>query len=155
MLFNRTFVIAMLLAGCSASRIETKQELEQVALGIFDGALEEEHLDDYVTCATVDAPKAAGEIQQAIQALELKTVSGVVNGLQLMSAAFETLSGAVTLCAQDKDTAEVEKIAALLKTFKDPKSMALHVGHDILFNGVDIEKHIKAAVAQYEAQNYK
>jgi len=31
-------------------------------LGIFDGALEEEHLDDYVTCATVDAPKAAGEV---------------------------------------------------------------------------------------------
>lgn len=68
-----------------------------------------------------------------------------------MSKSFETLSGAVTLCAQDKDTAEVHKIAALLKTFKDPESMALHIGHDILFNGVDIEKHIDAAVAQYKA----
>jgi len=61
-LLNRNLVVVMLLAGCAEARIESKQELEQVALGIFDGALEEEHLDDYVTCATVDAPKAAGEV---------------------------------------------------------------------------------------------
>jgi len=36
---------------------------EQIALGLFEGALDEEHLEDIDTCATVDVPHAAGEIE--------------------------------------------------------------------------------------------
>ena len=33
--------------------------------------------------------------------------------------------------------------------------LAIQVGHDILFNGVDIEKRIIQAVADYSSKNWK
>jgi len=37
----------------------------------------------------------------------------------------------------------------MVETFKNPETLALHVGHDVLFNGVNIEQRINAAVAAY------
>jgi hypothetical protein len=43
----------------------------------------------------------------------------------------------------------------LVETFKNPETLALHVGHDILFNGVDIEKRINKAVTDFNTKDYK
>jgi len=36
---------------------EKRVMIEQMSLGLFEGALNEEHLEDVVTCVTVDAPE--------------------------------------------------------------------------------------------------
>ncbi len=54
-------VVAALLGTASASI--DKAELEQISLGLFEGALDEEHLEDVDKCATVDAPNMVTEIE--------------------------------------------------------------------------------------------
>jgi hypothetical protein len=50
----------MLKAGDNDDK---KVMMEQISLGLFEGALDEEHLEDIDTCATVDAPHMVGEIE--------------------------------------------------------------------------------------------
>jgi len=45
-------------------------------------------------------------------------------------------------------------LLAMMETFKNPETLALHVGHDILFNGVNIEKRINMAVTDYKSKSY-
>ena len=60
-------VAAILMSTASASASIDKVELEQISLGLFEGALDEEHLEDIVTCATVDAPNMVTEIEAAVK----------------------------------------------------------------------------------------
>jgi len=46
---------------------EKRVMLEQMSLGMFEGMLDEEHLEDVVTCATVDAPHMVVEIEAAVK----------------------------------------------------------------------------------------
>jgi len=131
---------------------DKKVMIEQIALGLFDGALDEEHLEDVVTCATVDAPHAVGEIEAAVKDMEQKSVTGVISGLDEMAKAFSDMSMGLKTCANKKNADQVEKIIAMVETFKNPETLALHVGHDVLFNGVNIEQRINAAVAAYNTE---
>jgi hypothetical protein len=40
----------------------------------------------------------------------------------------------------------------MVETFKNPEVLAIHLGHDILFNGVDIEKRVVKSVSDYKNQ---
>jgi hypothetical protein len=137
-------VAAMLLSTASASI--DKVELEQISLGLFEGALDEEALEDVVTCATVDAPHMVVEIESAVKDFSQKSVSGVISGLDEMAKAFTDMSSGLKTCANKKNADQVARIVALVETFKNPETLALHMGHDILFNGVNIEARINNAV---------
>jgi len=50
---------------------------------------------------------------------------------------------------------EIEKLVAMLKTFKSPISFAYHVGKDLIVNGIQIIKDIEGAVNAYEAKEYE
>jgi hypothetical protein len=146
-------VAAMLMSTASASI--DKVELEQISLGLFEGALDEEHLEDIVTCATVDAPNMVTEIEAAVKDIEQKSVSGVISGLDEMAKAFGDMSSGLKTCANAKNADQVERILALLETFKNPETLAIHVGHDILFNGVNLEQRINKAVTDYNSKSWK
>ena len=42
----------------------------------------------------------------------------------------------------------------MVETFKNPETLALHVGHDVLFNGVNLEKRINKAVTDFNAKSW-
>lgn len=71
-----------------------------------------------------------------------------------MATAFQVLSSGLNTCANKKNADQIEAIISIIKTFKDPKVLAIEVGHNILFNGVDIEKRIIQAVADYHKQDW-
>jgi hypothetical protein len=71
-----------------------------------------------------------------------------------MADSLKNLSDGLKTCANKKNADQVAKIVALVETFKNPETLALHMGHDILFNGVDIEKRINQAVTDYTAKSY-
>jgi len=121
---------------------EKKVMMEQISLGLFEGALDEEKLDDVVHCATVDAPAAVEGIESAIADFKQKSVAGVISGIDEMASSLGNLSNGLKTCANKKNADQVARIVALVETFKNPETLALHMGHDILFNGVDIEKRI-------------
>jgi len=132
-----------------------KVELEQISLGLFEGALDEEHLEDVDRCATVYAPNMVVNIETAVKDLELKSVSGVINGLDEMANAFTNMSKGLKICANAKNGDQIARIEELIETFKNPETLAIQVGHDILFNGVNLEQRIIKAVADYNAKSYK
>ena len=81
--------------------------------------------------------------------MEQKSVSGIIAGLDEMANAFGSLSKGLKICANKKNADQIEKIVALVETFKNPEVLAIHLGHDILFNGVDIESRIVKALGDY------
>jgi len=130
-------------------------KMEQIALGLFEGALDEEHLEDIDTCATVDAPHAVVEIEAAVKDMSQISVSGVISGLDEMAKAFGDMSLGLKTCANAKNANQIKKIEELVETFKNPETLAIHVGHDILFNGVDLEEHITNSIIAYDDQKWK
>jgi hypothetical protein len=64
------------------------------------------------------------------------------------------MSTGLNTCANKKNADQVKRIVALVETFKNPETLALHVGHDILFNGVNIEQRINKAVTDYKAKSW-
>jgi len=56
-----------------------------------------------------------------------------------MAKAFSDMSTGIKTCANAKNADQVKRIVALVETFKNPETLAIHLGHDILFNGVDLE----------------
>ena len=93
-------------------------------------------------------------MEAAVKDIEQKSVSGVISGLDEMAKAFGDMSAGLKTCGNKKNKDQVDRIIALVETFKNPETLALHVGHDILFNGVDIEKRINQAVTDYKAKSY-
>jgi hypothetical protein len=71
-----------------------------------------------------------------------------------MASSFKNLSDGLKTCANKKNADQVARIVALVETFKNPETLALHMGHDILFNGINIEKRINQAVTDYTAKSY-
>jgi len=49
------------------------------------------------------------------------------------------MSSGLKICANAKNADQIARIVAMVETFKNPETLALHVGHDVLFNGVNIE----------------
>lgn len=43
----------------------------------------------------------------------------------------------------------------MLKSFKDPKSLAINAGKNIVVNGVDIYKEMSAAYTNYSAKEFE
>jgi len=72
-----------------------------------------------------------------------------------MATAFQTLSSGLKVCANEKNADQIKKILALVETFKNPETLAIHIGHDILVNGIDIEKRIVKSVGDYSKQEWK
>lgn len=111
-------------------------------------------MEDVVECTTVDVPHAVGEIETAVKDIEQKSVSGIISGLDELAKAFGDMSSGLKTCANTKNKDQVEKIISLIETFKNPETLAIHIGHDILLNGTDIEKRIVQAIADFKGQNY-
>jgi hypothetical protein len=71
-----------------------------------------------------------------------------------MAKAFGDMSSGLKTCANKKNADQVERLVALVETFKSPETLAIHVGHDILFNGVNLEQRINKAVTDYNAKSW-
>jgi len=59
------------------------------------------------------------------------------------------------MCSNVKNTEQVERIIAMVETLKDPETLAIHVGHDILYNGVDLEHNINECVKAFQNKAYQ
>jgi hypothetical protein len=72
-----------------------------------------------------------------------------------MAKAFGDMSTGIKTCANAKNADQVKRIVALVETFKNPETLAIHLGHDILFNGVDLEQRITNSIIAYDDKEWK
>lgn len=132
----------------------SKSEVTQISMGVLQGALQTEDLDDYVTCIQ-DSESVVLDVEDAIENFEKKNISGVTKGLSDIADALKVIVGAIDTCSQQKDLDQLKKLKAMLATFNSPKSFAYHVGKDLLFNGVNIYHEITDAVSNYRVGKYE
>ena len=62
----------------------------------------------------------------------------MTKGLVDIADIFTTISAGIKECTQQKDIEALTKLIQMLESFKNPKDFAMHVGKDILINGVNI-----------------
>jgi len=93
-----------------------------------------------------------GDVKEAIQDLEKKTATDVLNGLKLLVEAFKELPADLTACKAVE--ADVKEIIAAFKQIHSPTSFAYHAGKDLVVNHEDIFHEIEAAIADYKAQKW-
>jgi hypothetical protein len=72
-----------------------------------------------------------------------------------MAKAFDDMSTGIKTCANAKNADQVMRIVAMVETFKNPETLAIHLGHDILFNGVDLEARITNSIIAYDDKEWK
>lgn len=112
---------------------------------------DEANLTAILPCVT-DSISIGTDLEGAIEDFMSEDLTNIKAGLKLLGEAIETLPDAMTQCGQAG--AQVEKLYALLKTFKSPLSFAYHVGKDLIVNGVQIYHDIENLLSAYHAANW-
>jgi hypothetical protein len=126
-----------------------KNDLELIAKGAIKGALHTEGLDDILTCLS-DPAVTLKEFESAIAQFEKKDMSGITMGFMDLAAAFNTLAKGVKDCNSDVVKRELEIFEQMLVAFKNPKTIFLASGKNIILNGVEIYHEMSAAYTNYK-----
>ena len=148
----RTTNLALLLASTKAL---TTQNVVDILEGAMVGALNAEELPDYAKCVT-ETGDAIHQIEDAVAHFEKKTVTDVYEGIQELSIAMRDFANDVKDCGNDDDKHKAEMIIEMFKKIgANPKNWFIHVGKDILINGVPIWNDLSDAVSQYKTGGYE
>jgi len=144
----RKLIIGASQTSQLAVRSFPAKEAGEIAAGIVEGFI---GADDVKACiqrtvTTVD------DLEDAIKYFEKKTAKDVLNGLKLLSNAFEGLPADLKACkAVESDIAEFVKA---FKSMATPTTFAFHVGKDLIVNGADIYHEIYASVNDFRARKW-
>lgn len=61
----------------------------------------------------------------------------------------------IQLCSKSSDLKHLLKIVQMLKSIRNPISFSMHVGKDIILNGVSIYSNLTSALNDYDQQNWE
>jgi len=92
-------------------------------------------------------------LNESYQDFKKDTASGIADGLVALGHALEDAGSAARDCASIKS--DWATITSWASNFTNPLSFAIHVGTDILVNGVTIYNDINGAIAAWESQQYE
>jgi dihydroxyacetone kinase DhaKLM complex PTS-EIIA-like component DhaM len=158
MKYSTLVATGLLLADTTAARERlsiTPNQVGLLARGVLEGALDTEHLDDYVTCTIGDGVKIGGDLELAMAEFKKKTLSGYANGIGDVGDALLELSDAIDLCESTPEKEDLKNLIAMIKSFKNPKTFIYHVGKDLIVNGIDILHQIENATTAFHAAQYE
>lgn len=125
-----------------------RQEFVQVFVGIANGF----GVDLKETCIE-DSLEFGQQAEEAVKMLLSKDPTHVKSALRELGVVIiHTLPHALRECGGSYDS-----LATLIKScaaFSSPHAFAYHIGKDLLINGVDIFKHVNAAIKAWKEGNY-
>jgi len=130
----------------------SKAQVAQIVNGVLMGALKAEHADDLLTCLK-DSDRAVQEFNEAYQDFRKGTISGYADGIMALGHAVEDLGHSVEDCSSVAH--EWQTVVNWAHSFSSPITFAMHVGEDILLNGVDIYNDIEDAITSWETDQYE
>jgi len=105
---------------------------------------------DIQTCLH-DATVIYSDAKTAITDFEEKSLSGMIAGVKEVIAAASEVKQATTDCSGI--LADWYKLETLAEIASNPVTLEYEVDKHLIFNGVDIYKHIDDATVQYKAGN--
>jgi hypothetical protein len=77
-------------------------------------------------------------------------MAGVTTGFMDLAAAFNSLAKGIKDCDKETTKRELEIFEHMLVAFKDPKSLAIEAGKNMVLNGVEIYHEMSAAYTNYK-----
>jgi hydroxypyruvate isomerase len=148
--------LSKLLVGEMSLTATVDKQWPVVLKGVLEGFGLTKDLDLMQNCLA-KSEDGIQDVQEAIELLEKKDATDVLNGLGKLGSALELLPKVVDTCddaAKDvKD--EAPKLFKALEALKHPKSFVFHVGKDLVVNHADIFSEVSAAIDAYHAQNFE
>ena len=147
---NSLFFISLLTLSLLLTPTSTSM-VSDIALGLLEAVGKDIAGDDLETCLD-QAQAGVGDMGGAIDQLSSGDKSGIKNGLEDLATSLINLFQATESCP--KIYSHVVDVISQLKSLADPVTLAIHVGEDILYNGVDIYNNVQGAISDYQSQNW-
>lgn len=127
-------------------------DVEQIVIGILEGAVDAEGLDNIKECIQ-DSEHFYSEVEEAVHDFEKHTAEGTIEGLKIIGEAVMQIKGDIKDC--EGVVADWEKLEKMAEIFSNPVTFAYHVGKDIIVNGVQIYKEVDDSIVEFENQQYR
>mmetsp|Transcript_12040 Transcript_12040/g.10641 ORF Transcript_12040/g.10641 Transcript_12040/m.10641 type:complete len:326 (+) Transcript_12040:40-1017(+) len=135
----------------SAVKAEKTQEVVDTIEGILEGAFGKEGTAA-VECIE-DGEVLFLEFEEGIKELAKGGTKNIIDGLFHIGKGLEELPKEFAECeAAEAIIPDLEHIVA---EFKDPKSLVVHVGKEVLWNGKSVYKDINGAVSEFHDGHFK
>ena len=130
------------------------KDVQAVAEGLLQGALQVEGLDDIASCVE-DSSKIVEDIEKAAAHFSRHTLSDIMDGLQDLSEVCVDLHAAMEECHSGNFTEELKLFEKMIKEFRHPVKVIARVGSHLILNGKDIWADIKGALRAHQKQQWK
>ena len=98
--YKTSLLVASAIIVNSAEASLTPEEVGQIAVGVFTGALKTENLGDFVDCTVKDGLIVINDIEDAVKSFEQRSIAGVTKGLVDIADIFTTISAGIKECTQ-------------------------------------------------------
>lgn len=129
----------------------TAEEAEQVIEGILVGAFGEAGKAAQ-TCIH-DGEKAFDLVEQAITLFEKGDLASIAQGLFYIGEALEEFPTVLKDCEGAEGI--VDQVKKIAVEFKNPKTLVVHIGEEILFNGKSIYRDVTNTVTHFKTTQYE
>ncbi len=126
-------------------------EALEIALGLLEAIGKDIAGGDLETCLN-EAQAGVNGIDGAISELSSGDKTGIKEGLEDLASALINLFQATQNCP--KIYSHVMDVISQLESLTNPVTLAVHVGEDILYNGVDIYHNVQGIINDYHSQDW-
>ena len=141
------FLIAILAMTYATKTQEAVDTIEGILVGAF-GTVGHEAVE----CID-DGEAIFDNVEIAIKDFMKGDVADIVQGLFYIGKALEAIPAEVKECGNLTElVSDFEKIA---EEFKNPKSLSIHIGKEILWHGKSIYHDVNDAVTQFKSEKYE
>lgn len=156
-------LLAVALAGTALNpsiNIENKpanlkisfNDVMEIIGGVFVGMALDVNAQDVAPCVA-DIGNMGLELEQAFHYYMLKTYTGKVKALALLSLVYKQLPKFMKDCKAG-GLEEVEAIERMVLAFGHPLSVLSHMGENLVVNGADIMDEVSFAMGAWEFKQY-
>ena len=134
---------------------DVKEDLEiaaEIMFGFMDGVSIKADLNDIKEC--IEDPQAVvADFSAAFQDLkQFYSFSHLRKAFAEIGAAIGQMKNTLTYCP--KIGADISTLETMAKIFQNPEVLVIHIGQEIIFNGMEIYHEVSEAVTDYEAKKY-
>ena len=145
--------MGLLAASTAASGIQTAEEVIELIDGVLIGVLNVESIDNLDSCVKDFTPLAI-DMNKAVKDFESGSFHDIADGIYNLGQFISQVSVGMEDCAAVGDE-DVAKLKAMGDAFLHPKQLIIDAGHNIILNGIEIAKDIKAAGKDMDAGFYE
>ena len=137
----------------ASSGLQTAEEVVEIIDGVLIGALTVTGVEGLDTCIKDFTPLAT-TMNAAVTDFEHPTFHNISDGIYNLGQFISQISTIMNDCAAVSDE-DVAKLTAMGDAFLHPKKLTINAAHNILINGIAIDKDITAAGTDMSAGNYE